>query len=298
MADNFDDFISDLIENPEPIATKRSTTAQTFPCGQCAGTGVYRGPRRHQEKSHCFACKGLGYFKTDPRKLQENRVKAAQRKAAKSQAAADAFEEANPGLRAFLRGASEWSSFAASLLEGLNRYGSLTPKQLGAAQSMRGKCEARKAAKAEAREERIAAAPTADAARIREIFENALANGKKRRALHAGHFSETETDDRGRPALLNKVVMTPARPPRTEIWIKVDDEFCGGIKADGKLDIRRNAPAWLSETVIAIAADPDSQCRLYGMRTGVCSCCGRELTNAVSIELGIGPICRKNWGLV
>jgi hypothetical protein len=30
----------------------------------------------------------------------------------------------------------------------------------------------------------------------------------------------------------------------------------------------------------------------HGKDTGVCSCCGRTLTNPLSIELGIGPICR------
>jgi Family of unknown function (DUF6011) len=30
----------------------------------------------------------------------------------------------------------------------------------------------------------------------------------------------------------------------------------------------------------------------YGKRFGTCCMCGRELTNAESVELGIGPICR------
>ena len=46
-----------------------------------------------------------------------------------------------------------------------------------------------------------------------------------------------------------------------------------------------------------IAADPAGEARLYGMRTGTCACCGRELTDPNSIEAGIGPICAENWGL-
>ena len=32
-----------------------------------------------------------------------------------------------------------------------------------------------------------------------------------------------------------------------------------------------------------------------GQETGTCSCCGRTLTNELSISLGIGPICREGW---
>ena len=32
-----------------------------------------------------------------------------------------------------------------------------------------------------------------------------------------------------------------------------------------------------------------------GRATGICQCCGRELTNAESITLGIGPICLTNY---
>lgn len=31
----------------------------------------------------------------------------------------------------------------------------------------------------------------------------------------------------------------------------------------------------------------------YGKRFGCCCMCGRELTNAESVELGIGPVCRE-----
>ena len=51
------------------------------------------------------------------------------------------------------------------------------------------------------------------------------------------------------------------------------------------------------QSVQSAAADPYSAAKLYGQNTGSCSCCGRELTNALSIELGIGPICREKFGL-
>jgi hypothetical protein len=49
--------------------------------------------------------------------------------------------------------------------------------------------------------------------------------------------------------------------------------------------------------LLAIAADPMAAAIRHGQLEGQCSCCGRKLTNATSVELGIGPICRANWGM-
>lgn len=49
--------------------------------------------------------------------------------------------------------------------------------------------------------------------------------------------------------------------------------------------------------IVAIGADPIAQAVAYGKKTGTCCCCGAELTNAVSIEYGIGPVCRERWGM-
>lgn len=49
--------------------------------------------------------------------------------------------------------------------------------------------------------------------------------------------------------------------------------------------------------LIEAANDPLTAAVRYGRETGSCSCCGRDLTNAESIRLGIGPICREKFGL-
>ena len=53
----------------------------------------------------------------------------------------------------------------------------------------------------------------------------------------------------------------------------------------------------LIKRVQSVAADPYAAAKLYGQNTGTCSCCARELTNPLSIELGIGPICRDKFGI-
>jgi hypothetical protein len=45
------------------------------------------------------------------------------------------------------------------------------------------------------------------------------------------------------------------------------------------------------------ALDPTRAAKVHGQRTGTCACCGRELTNSLSIQMGIGPICAERFGL-
>lgn len=46
----------------------------------------------------------------------------------------------------------------------------------------------------------------------------------------------------------------------------------------------------------AIAADVRGALARYGIALGVCGVCGRTLTDAESIALGIGPVCREKGG--
>ena len=52
-----------------------------------------------------------------------------------------------------------------------------------------------------------------------------------------------------------------------------------------------------ADAVVRVAANPRGEAVQHGKATGRCSCCGRELTDPISIEMGIGPICANNWGL-
>lgn len=37
------------------------------------------------------------------------------------------------------------------------------------------------------------------------------------------------------------------------------------------------------------------QAKAFGVATGVCCVCGRDLTDQTSVEAGIGPVCAKRW---
>jgi hypothetical protein len=51
-----------------------------------------------------------------------------------------------------------------------------------------------------------------------------------------------------------------------------------------------------NEVLVAIARDPKAAMLRYGQELGHCGHCGRTLTNELSREIGIGPICRGKMG--
>lgn len=76
-------------------------------------------------------------------------------------------------------------------------------------------------------------------------------------------------------------------------WGSLSNKYLGWIE-ESKTNLGEVS---LIQAVEDAAADPYKAAKVYGMATGTCSCCGRELTNKLSIELGIGPICREKFGL-
>ncbi len=68
-------------------------------------------------------------------------------------------------------------------------------------------------------------------------------------------------------------------------------KICNRAGMDSRL------PDDVKELLLSAAADPLTAAIKYGRETGNCSCCGRELTDPRSIEMGIGPICKEKFGL-
>jgi hypothetical protein len=80
------------------------------------------------------------------------------------------------------------------------------------------------------------------------------------------------------------------------VYVKAGDEYQGKI-FDGKFQAGRDCLDDTPQAVVRTAQDPRGVAVQYGRDTGICSCCGRTLTDPVSIEMGIGPICAMKWGL-
>ena len=277
---DFDTWAAELASEELPAVAE--APRKTFPCGQCAGTGLWSGGTNRHGNNKCLACKGKGHFlnsREDRSKLKAQRVA----RKAKNEANKKAdFIAANEGLIEGLQ-AMQWHSKASSLLAGFEKWGSLTEGQVRFARSILAD-QAERDAKRAATD----AAPKAkvDLARVEEIFATAKNAGKKFPKLRLDGMVLSLAGANSRNAGAIYVKAGPA----------FEDDYFGKV-IGGEFHKVRTAPESVTTALQALAADPLSSAVAYGRTTGTCACCGRELTKKESIERGIGPICAENWGL-
>ncbi len=120
-----------------------------------------------------------------------------------------------------------------------------------------------------------------DVSKIQVAFATAFGNGIKRPKLRLGSFTFSRAPDTGTNA--------------GSIYVKEGEWYLGKV-TDGCFYPFRERGSEREAKVIEAASSPDKAAEAYGRRTGSCSCCGRELTNKVSIDRGIGPICAEKYG--
>lgn len=285
MQNTFDSFVDSLLEQDVETLTSAPTKGEfvKYPCGQCAGTGRYQGARIHQEKAHCFACRGLGYFKSSPEKRRQMRDAARAKARNNLERGLAAFAEQHPVMFADLREAHalrEGSGFIVSLADQLFTKGTLSDKQIAAWYRGKARLEevrAQRAAEAESR--KVAGV---DLAPIRAMFDTAKANGLKKTAYRAEGLILKAAPDSGRNA--------------GALYVTDDQQEYLGKLVGTTFHPVRTAPASVAEALRAIAEDPKEAAVRWGRKTGRCSCCGRELTDPASVSMGIGPICAEKWG--
>lgn len=161
---SFDDFAA--LESLPPAGTKAKpeglvgdalrmnpdhikVVGYTERCPSCKGRGRFIS-WSGRDCGPCFKCQGKGSksFKTSPEARAKSREQAANAKVRKQREHNDkvhAWAEEHKDLVAYLASrAAKWD-FAASLLAGLAKYGSLTERQLAAAQSAMARDAARSA---------------------------------------------------------------------------------------------------------------------------------------------------------
>jgi hypothetical protein len=189
------------------------------------------------------------------------------------------FKSQQPGVWAWLNEVSEKNAFASSLKEQLLVRGALSEKQVGAAHNAMARAliaEGQKAAS-----EALAPSVGEGAIKIIQVFQRARANGYKRPTVRTSVFDFTFAPETGR---------NPG-------WLYVKDHDSGNYL--GKIDPTGRYYGSLAEQSLAmlmqVIENPLEAAVKFGAQTGVCSCCGRELTNKESVELGIGPICREKF---
>lgn len=256
-------------------------------CGKCSGTGIWQGYGDCTGDRSCTRCKGRGYFEfrtspDDRRRAREATARAKQRKADEAAAKVQAWRAAHPAESVWLSEAADREfEFAVSLLESLNKFGSLTEKQLAAVQKCVASSEARKAQWAAERAAREAAAPQVDATRLERSFETARANGLRWPRI-----------------TMNGVVIKPAgangKNPGA-LYVTEGEQYLGKV-INGRFLKVRECRDEQEQQIVSLINDPVAAAEAYGKLTGHCCICNRELTNEESVKRGIGPVCATKFG--
>jgi len=165
----------------------------------------------------------------------------------------------------------EKNDFRFSLRHNLNKFGSLTDGQISAV-------------------EKIIKGSQADAsvgnafAPLFKVFETAKSNGLKRPIIRAGAVKVYPAGESSHNAGF--------------LYVKDrDGEYLGKVSPTGDFFRGKGVRDDMIDPVYHLAEDPLGTAVRYGRDTGDCACCGRELTDPESVELGIGPVCKKNFGL-
>jgi hypothetical protein len=277
--ENFFD-INDDLSGFDESTLEQALEGRTYTeiCQKCRGRGTfvsYSG----RTVGTCYACKGAGKFerKTSPEARAKAKQSRVNRVEAEKKSNWASFAEANVAEAAWIEANAESFEFARSLFVSVAKYGSLTDGQRAAVQ----RCIDKQVARVADRVQREASAVVVDIARINTALESAKANQINNPKLRLGDFTFS----------LAKVTSVNAGA----VYVKEGELYLGKVVA-GKFTRSRDCSAEQEAAIIAACADPEAAAVAYGKRTGVCSCCGRQLTNGESIDRGIGPICATKFG--
>lgn len=171
---------------------------------------------------------------------------------------------------------SAWSDFAGSLVAAFRKYGKLSEKQEGALRSMVAKVDAGRAAKqANSGEVNVSA--------IEKLFADVVATGHKKPKFRAIGLEISLASSRSINA--------------GALYVKDEGGNYLGKVQRGRFFASTAAKPGTLHTLERIAVNPRQEAVEYGKKYGICGCCGRELSDPVSVAMGIGPVCAERWGL-
>ena len=184
-----------------------------------------------------------------------------------------AWSTANPAEWQWLVDNADSFEFAASLMQSLRKWGSLTIGQHTAVQRI--------IAKRKIQADRHASAPTVSLAPIESAFDKAKAAGIKYPKLRLDVFTFSPAGATSKNA--------------GAVYVKEGDTYLGKV-LNGKLFAVSACTPQQEDAIVAVAADPMNAAIAYGKRFGKCSICARTLTDAESIARGMGAVCATRFG--
>tara|TARA_R110000868_G_scaffold234477_2_gene488169 strand:+ start:1628 stop:2464 length:837 start_codon:yes stop_codon:yes gene_type:complete len=275
-------YFDDIIDNAEyPVGREAPSVAPVKGvvenCPKCRGTGRFTS-YSGRSLGQCFTCKGKGTqtFVNPAPVRAANRQKIADRGARMELTNWAEFAEQNPEAAAWII-ANPNFEFATAMGVAVRKYGILTEKQMAAITRGVERDAARKAAAVA----RVETAAVVDTSLIEAAFAKAATTlGKPVLRLSGFKISRAPAGGKNPGAL----------------YIKSNEGTYLGMVKEGKFLPSRDCGDAMKADILAVFADPQGAAIAYGRLTGSCSCCGRELTNGVSIERGIGPICAEKFG--
>lgn len=273
MFDDMDDGLAprkdDQVDNAADIRKNAHVVNggdAIFPCPGCAGTGMWKG------RGRCFKCDGKG-------KVSKGVVAAAKGKVTRENNFRTWCDENRVLLDGMRRHA--WNNFLAGMLSQVdNDRRTLSERQVEVATDAVARYDAKNAERdAERAKARNANARDIGIAAINALFETAMGNG-----LKAPQF-RTE-----------RLTIKVAKHHADTLYVTDKGDYAGKI-VSGKFYAVREASKDVTDLLVEIAKDPKGAAIAYGRSTGICCCCGKGLTDPVSVANGIGPICESKWGL-
>jgi hypothetical protein len=277
----FDGPIGPVRTEPvRPVPTYKSAVERFVEnCSRCRGSGQTRW-------GVCFKCKGAAKktFKSSPAARAKASIQRAERKARIELEGLDAWKAANPAEFAWLEATAPRWELAASFLNALKRYGSLSEKQMAIIRNGM----ARDAARAAQRSEKAAGEAIADTAgvdRLKAAFDAAIA------------YSTAKGLKRSPKITVGGMVISPAKAASKNpgaLYVKDGGTYLGKV-ADGRFFASRECAPAQQAKVMEFIADPKQASEVYGQETGTCCICNATLTSEWKLR-GIGPICAEKFG--
>lgn len=270
----------DMAEAAKPRFVTSDDGMVKEPCAKCNGTGVVVFGYVHRRSGQCFACNGAGFrlFKRTAEERATARERRAERKERNQNAAVHAWCEAHPAEWAWMQKAQDaGDTFADSLVQALNKWGSLTEKQRAAA-ARNVEREATRQAEAAARAQ---AAPVVETKELEAAFQRARSAGLIRVRITMGDM-----------------VVKPASPHSVNVgalYVTEGDTYLGKVTSGRFYRVKACTPEQEAR-VLALLQDPKRAAEVYGQETGHCCICNRLLTDPESIARGIGPVCAERFG--
>ena len=191
-------------------------------------------------------------------------------------------EALNAALEAGLIGWKDLS-FASSLQSGFKRYGSFTDRQRPHVERLVARATENAQGEGKTLPATLVAAPlpVAAPAKPATLCPNICATVSLER------FSRFTVGE----------LQLSLKNDGSVIWVKYAGQIAGSIDPlttayrETKRYLSADALARCLDALVCVEADPLEAAKGNGVMTGRCSCCGRPLTDPVSIKIGVGPIC-------